>query len=81
MAEFVAVPMQRLQEDVLQALLEEFASRDGTDYGERELSLAEKVQSLEGRLKVGELQMLYDTDSEQWDLLPKEQATALLNNG
>jgi hypothetical protein len=32
-------------------------------------------------LKVGELQMLYDTDSEQWDLLPKEQATALLNNG
>jgi uncharacterized protein YheU (UPF0270 family) len=81
MAEFVAVPMQRLQENVLQALLEEFASRDGTDYGERELSLAEKVQSLEGKLKVGELQMLYDTDSEQWDLLPKEQATALLNNG
>jgi hypothetical protein len=81
MAEFVAVPMQRLQEDVLQALLEEFASRDGTDYGERELNLAEKVQSLEGKLKVGELQMLYDTDSEQWDLLPKEQATALLSNG
>jgi len=80
MAEFVAVPLQRLQEDVLQALLEEFASRDGTDYGERELSLAQKVQSLEGQLKGGELQLLYDTDSEQWDLVPREQAAALLNN-
>ncbi|MCB1699151.1 MAG: YheU family protein, partial [Halioglobus sp.] len=39
MANFVAVPVERLQPDVLQALLEEFASRDGTDYGERELSL------------------------------------------
>lgn len=81
MAEFVAVPMQRLQEDVLQALLEEFASRDGTDYGERELSLAQKVLALESRLKGGELQILYDADSEQWDLLPREQAATLLNNG
>lgn len=80
MAEFVAVPLQRLQESVLQALLEEFASRDGTDYGERELSLAQKVLALESRLKGGELQILYDADSEQWDLLPREQAATLLNN-
>ena len=39
MAEFVMVPPQRLQAEVLQALLEEFASRDGTDYGERECTL------------------------------------------
>jgi uncharacterized protein YheU (UPF0270 family) len=81
MAEFVAVPLQRLQERVLQALLEEFASRDGTDYGERELSLAQKVLALESQLKGGELQILYDADSEQWDLLPREQAATLLNNG
>jgi hypothetical protein len=80
MAEFVAVPLQRLQEGVLQALLEEFASRDGTDYGEQELSLVQKVQALEGQLKRGELQILYDADSEQWDLLPREQAATLLNN-
>ena len=80
MAEFVAVPLQRLQEGVLQALLEEFASRDGTDYGEQELSLVQKVLALEGQLKRGELQILYDADSEQWDLLPREQAATLLNN-
>jgi len=44
------------------------------------LSLVQKVLALEGQLKRGELQILYDADSEQWDLLPREQAATLLNN-
>lgn len=79
MSEFVAVPLQRLQEDVLQALLEEFASRDGTDYGERERTMEEKVESLRSQLQRGELQILYDADSEHWDVLPREQAAILLD--
>jgi uncharacterized protein len=80
MAEFVLVPAQRLQADVLQALLEEYASRDGTDYGERERTLDEKVAQLLRQLHTDELQILYDVDSEQWDLLPRAQAEQLLNN-
>lgn len=80
MAEFVMVPPARLQADVLQALLEEFASRDGTDYGERERTLAEKVAQLHSQLRAGDLQLLYDVDSEQWDLLPRAQAELLLNS-
>jgi uncharacterized protein YheU (UPF0270 family) len=80
MAEFVLVPAQRLQADVLQALLEEYASRDGTDYGERERTLEEKVAQLQRQLRTDELQILYDVDSEQWDLLPRAQAEQLLNN-
>lgn len=79
MAEFVLVPAQRLQADVLQALLEEYASRDGTDYGERECTLEEKVAQLLRQLRTDELQILYDVDSEQWDLLPRAQADQLLN--
>jgi uncharacterized protein len=78
MAQFVAVPPQRLQADVLQALLEEFATRDGTDYGERELNLDEKVERLQRQLRAGELSILYDVDSEQWDLMPRAQAELLL---
>ena len=80
MARFVAVPLQRLQGDILQALLEEFASRDGTDYGEHELSLAQKTTALRKQLEQGELQILYDADSQQWDLVPTEQAATLLNS-
>jgi uncharacterized protein YheU (UPF0270 family) len=54
MANFVAVPLDRLPSDVLVALLEEFASRDGTDYGERECSLEQKVGELRTQLAAGE---------------------------
>lgn len=80
MAKFVVVPPQRLQPDVLQALLEEYASRDGTDYGERELTLDEKVGRLQSQLNDGDLRILYDIDSEQWDLVPQAQAELLLNS-
>lgn len=80
MAQFVAVPPQRLQADVLQALLEDYASRDGTDYGEREFTLEEKVERLQRQLHAAELHILYDVDSEQWDLVPRAQAELLLNS-
>ena len=80
MAEFVMVPPERLSADALQALLEEFASRDGTDYGERERTLEEKFGQLRSQLHTGDLQLLYDVDSEQWDLLPRQQAELLLNS-
>jgi len=78
MAQFIAVPPERLQPDVLQALLEDYASRDGTDYGERESTLAEKVARLQRQLRASELQILYEVDSEQWDLVPRDQAQLFL---
>jgi hypothetical protein len=79
MAQFVAVPVARLQADVLQALLEEFACRDGTDYGERECSLQQKVDDLRRQIAGGELQLLFDTESEHWDLVPRDEAARLLD--
>lgn len=80
MAQFVQVPPERVQAEVLEALLEEFASRDGTDYGLQETPLERKVQSLLRQINSGDLQLLFDTDSEEWDLLPRDQAELLLNS-
>jgi uncharacterized protein YheU (UPF0270 family) len=74
MADFIEIPPSRLPPDTLNALLEEFASRDGTDYGEREIDLEQKVAELQRQLAAGEVLILYDSASENWDLLPKEQA-------
>jgi uncharacterized protein YheU (UPF0270 family) len=79
MADFVAVPHERLQADVFQSLLEDFASRDGTDYGAREFTLDEKVDHLRQQILAGELHILYDADSEQWDLVAGDEAELLLN--
>ena len=79
MANFVEVPTERLAPDVLARLLEEFASRDGTDYGEREHTLEEKVAQLHEQLRAKELYVLFDADSENWDLVLREQAMQLLD--
>lgn len=77
MAQFVEVPLRRLDAAVLNAMLEEFATRDGTDYGLRELSLEEKVENLMRQLTDGELTLVYDLDTEQWDLCTRERRREL----
>lgn len=72
MAQFVHIPLQRVERDTLRLMLEDFASRDGTDYGLRELRLEEKVANLQAMLDAGELSLVYDLDSEEWDLLDRE---------
>jgi uncharacterized protein YheU (UPF0270 family) len=80
MSQFVEVPSAQLDSDTLRALLEEYASRDGTDYGEREMTLWAKVDDLRLQLETGKLLLLYDADSETWDLVEREQATQLLHD-
>ena len=80
MSDYIEVTVTRLDEPVLQALLEEFASRDGTDYGERELTLEEKVGNLRRQLESGELLLVFHGPSESWDLVQTEQAAALFDD-
>ena len=81
MAEFVQVPVERVPAETLNALLEEFASRDGTDYGAQETPLETRVASLTARLRGGSLQLLFDVSSESWDILATDDARRLLAAG
>jgi len=80
MAQFVEVPLERLDTDTLQALLAEYASRDGTDYGELETPLEDKISQLKAQLESAQPRILYDADSEQWDILDHDTASSLLNS-
>jgi hypothetical protein len=53
-----------LAADLLRAVVESFVLREGTDYGERELSLEEKVERVIVQLKRGEVQIVFDPESE-----------------
>ena len=78
MASFVHIPPHTLECETLNALLEEYATRDGTDYGIRETDLATRCQQLNSQLQDGRLMLLFDLDSETWDLLDAERARPLL---
>ncbi|MFT4615437.1 MAG: hypothetical protein ACI9NT_002591 [Bacteroidia bacterium] len=80
MPQFIRLPPERLAADSFQGLLEEYASRDGTDYGEQEQSLSAKVGQLQLQLENGLLWLLYDTEADTWDLLPADQAKPLLED-
>ena len=80
MAQIIEIPHRRLPGDVLRALLEDYASRDGTDYGEVERTLAEKVAELQAQVVRGDLLVLYDADSEQWDLVYRADAGMFMDS-
>ena len=79
MSSYIDVPIERLADTVLQNLLEEFASRDCIDYGEVELTLEQKTGNLRRLLGSGELLLVFETESEQWDLVDAQQARSLIN--
>jgi uncharacterized protein len=63
-SEPVEVPYGELPADLLNAVIESFVLREGTDYGEKELSLEDKVARVVRQLKKGEAQILFDPESE-----------------
>jgi uncharacterized protein len=63
-AESVVVPYTDLAPELLHAVVESYVLREGTDYGEKEYSLEDKVSHVIVRLKRGEAQIVFDPESE-----------------
>lgn len=66
----VEVPREALSSDALRRLVEDFVTRDGTDYGERERSLDEKVADVMRQLDRGEVRICFDAETETVSLAP-----------
>jgi len=49
----VPVPLEELSAELLRSVVESFVLREGTDYGERELSLDDKVARVIRQLQQG----------------------------
>ena len=62
------IPFQELAAETLTAIIEEFISREGTDYGVHETSLETKVQQVMNQLKRGEIVVTFDPESQSCDL-------------
>jgi uncharacterized protein YheU (UPF0270 family) len=60
----VEVPYGELSPDLLHAVIESFVLREGTDYGEKEFSLEDKVARVISQLKRGEARIVFDPESE-----------------
>lgn len=66
------IPRERIDAATLRAIVEEFVTREGTDYGERVYALEEKVAQVLAQIERDEVCVLFDPATETVTLAPRE---------
>src|SRR5215813_9038175 len=66
----VFVPYTELSAEALRGVVESFVLREGTDYGEREFSLEQKLAHVYRQLERGEARIVFDPNTETVDIIP-----------
>lgn len=72
------IPHQDMPRETLARLLEEIATRDGTDYGAAEYSLEAKVKHLQTALTGKNAVLWFDQETESCAIISAEKAKTLL---
>ena len=67
----IDVPWQQIAPETLDALIEEFVTRDGTDYGDVEVSQDRKAAQVREQLRRGEVVIVFDELSESVNILSR----------
>lgn len=65
------IPWQDLSPDTLDNLIESFVLREGTDYGEHERSLEQKVNDVKRELKSGDVVLVWSELHETVNIMPR----------
>lgn len=64
MSDHIDVPYNELAPDTLTRIIEEFITREGTDYGHETYSIEEKVAQVRKLLEQRRIKITFDPDSE-----------------
>lgn len=67
------IPLSQLSHEALLAIIEEFVSREGSEYGLIEYSFEEKVDEVIKQLERGEVVVTFDAVSETCNLVPSRK--------
>lgn len=65
----IVIPHRELSPAALRGVLESFVLREGTDYGEREVPLEQKVAQVLRQLERGEAQIVFDAVLQSVDVV------------
>jgi len=65
------IPYQDLPPETLVAIIEGFVLQEGTEYGEEEISLADKIEQVKYQLQQGNVILVYSELHENVNILSK----------
>lgn len=63
------IPHQKLAPEIILAVIVEFVTREGTDYGDKIFSLDEKVMAVQRQLDDGTARIVFDTETETCNIV------------
>ncbi len=72
------IPATQLSRQALRGLIEEFITREGTDYGDTAYTLDDKVAQVEQQLRTAEVVIAFNAEQNSCTLLPRKEAEQLL---
>jgi len=67
------IPHRMLSPEALRGVIEAFVTREGTNYGVQDVSLATKVLQVQQHLDAGTAVLVYDEDTESCTIQPAHQ--------
>lgn len=67
------IPWQQISPETLENLIETFVLREGTDYGEQERSLNEKVADVRRQLERGDVVLVWSELHESINIMPRNE--------
>jgi len=70
------VSLDDLSPGALRGLVEEFVTRDGTDYGAVEHSVEEKIADVLAQLRAGEARIVFDPGTETANIVLSRELAA-----
>lgn len=75
-AEPIEIPFDRLSAAAQRGVMEEFVTREGTDYGHVEVSLDDKVATVRRQIERAEVVLLFDPKAERVNLVTRRELRA-----
>ncbi len=67
----VKIDYKQLSDEALNGVIEEFVSRDGTDYGEKEVTLESKINQVMNQLQQKKAYIVFDNETQSCTILHK----------
>jgi len=68
----IEIPPDRLADELLDAIVEAYVLREGTDYGEHEAPMAYKLAQVRRQIHAGGVVVVFDEETESCNLLSRE---------
>ena len=67
------IPLEQINQDTLNAIIEDFILREGTDYGAIDATKDDKIAQVRQQLTQGSAVLVYSELHESVNILPKDQ--------